>query len=317
MKYRVLRLVQWLVLPVAAVVLYRHLAVGEGSAMAAQLHAATSSMPSWFWPAMLLLTLANWGMEAVKWRKLVAAVEPMRFRRAFAATLAGTSVGLVTPNRTGEFLGRVFFISPGNRLKGACATAMGSMAQLITTLLAGMAALATGLFLPAPGDGRAYLGGLGLAALVVAAALLGLYVRPSLLQRLVRSVPLLHRLSAAVQVMDGYSRAQRCSVLGLSMVRYAIFCLQYLLCLSVFTGLGWQAGLPVVPVIYLVSTLVPTMLLSELGVRGSVAVALLAPLGMAPVLVLLASFAVWAMNLALPAAAGAVVLAAARLRARP
>lgn len=317
MKYRALRLVQWLVLPVAAVVLYRHLAVGEGSAMAAQLRGAIGSMPIWFWPVMLFLTLANWAMEAVKWRQLVAAVEPMRFRKAFAATLAGTSVGLVTPNRTGEFLGRVLFISPGNRIKGACATAMGSMAQLITTLLAGLGALAVGRHLPAHGADGPFAWGLAGAALAIAGAALWLYMRPAILQKFVRAVPLLRRLSGAVQVMEGYSPAERCTVLGLSMARYAIFCLQYLLCLAVFAGLGWQAGLPVVPVIYLVSTLVPTMLLSELGVRGSVAVAILAPLGMAPALVLLASFAVWAMNLALPAAAGAMVLAAARVRARP
>ncbi|MCB0771783.1 MAG: hypothetical protein KDB93_00205, partial [Flavobacteriales bacterium] len=75
-------------------------------------------------------------------------------------------------------------------------------------------------------------------------------------------------------------------------------------------------ALMTVPVVYLVSTLIPTMLLSELGVRGSVAVAMFAPLGGPAAMVLLASFGLWLVNLALPALAGALILLVARIRTR-
>lgn len=71
-----------------------------------------------------------------------------------------------------------------------------------------------------------------------------------------------------------------------------------------------------VPVIYLVSTLVPTVLLTELGVRGSAAVGFLVPLGGQAPQVLLATFLVWAVNLVLPAVAGSIILLLARIRTR-
>jgi hypothetical protein len=68
------------------------------------------------------------------------------------------------------------------------------------------------------------------------------------------------------------------------------------------------------PVVYLLATLVPTMLLTDLGVRGSVAVFLFAPMGGAAAHVLLAMSVVWTVNVLLPAMLGSVVLVAARIR---
>ena len=66
----------------------------------------------------------------------------------------------------------------------------------------------------------------------------------------------------------------------------------------------------------MVTTLVPTMMLTDLGVRGSASVALLTPVGGSPAVVLLASFGVWAVNIAMPALVGGVILLVARIRTR-
>jgi hypothetical protein len=122
-------------------------------------------------------------------------------------------------------------------------------------------------------------------------------------------VPLLRSLHRPAQVLSQVPTAALRWVLTLSALRYLVFAGQ-------FVGRLWwlevQVPLPVmvaaVTVIYLVSTLIPTMLLTELGVRGSVAVGILAPLGGDAALVLLATFSVWAINLVLPALAGSVIL---------
>ena len=76
---------------------------------------------------MLIGMVLNWTVESVKWRVLMRPVERIDAWRAFLGTIAGTSLALVTPNRTGEFIGRVLFLRPEARVAGAFATALGSM----------------------------------------------------------------------------------------------------------------------------------------------------------------------------------------------
>ena len=71
-----------------------------------------------------------------------------------------------------------------------------------------------------------------------------------------------------------------------------------------------------VPLIYLITTLIPSAMLTELGVRGSVAVAVLSPLGGEAALVLLATTCLWLINVAMPASAGSLILLVARIRIR-
>jgi uncharacterized membrane protein YbhN (UPF0104 family) len=264
-----------------------------------------------------LLVFVNWGIEALKWRLLVTHLQAITFGRAFIATVAGTSIGLITPNRTGEFVGRVLFLDPEHRFAGAFATALGSIAQFVVTLVAGGLALvllmALGHALPWPAGW--YSSALvSLTALVSAGALV-LYLFPGLLRHLLLLVPLLQRLKKASSVLDTYARRELLAVLGLSVLRYAVFTTQFvLLCVAFHVGTSVGTAMLAIPVVYLVSTLVPTVLLTELGVRGSAAVAFFAPLGGDEGAVLLATTLLWLLNLVLPAAAGSVLLVTARIR---
>lgn len=196
------------------------------------------------------------------------------------------------------------------------AALLGGIAQFITTLVFGAVAMAWWWHaLPkGPAVTAAWLaGGVALLAALVVLSL-WCYFRPWLLRRLIQAVPVLRRLDGAASLLEDYSPGHLRAVLCWSMARYIVFAAQYMLLLLVLAEVGWQYSAVIVPMIFLTTTLVPTMVLSELGVRGSVAVALLAPLGGQPGLVLLASFGVWAVNLALPAAAGALIILVARIR---
>ncbi|MCW5899343.1 MAG: flippase-like domain-containing protein [Flavobacteriales bacterium] len=267
----------------------------------------------------LVLVPVNWGIESWKWRRLVQRLEPLRPWRAFLATVAGTSIGLVTPNRTGEFLGRVLFLKPGDRVRGGFATALGSIAQFVITLLAGVTALvallATGHPLPWP-EGW-YSAALISLTCLVAAGTLVLYLFPALMRGSILALPVLRRLERPSAVLNTFRRIELLEVLTWSALRYAVFTFQYLLLCEAFRiGVAPMTTMLVVPVIYLVATIVPTVLLTEIGVRGSAALAFFTPLGAAPEGVLLATSTLWAINLVLPAAVGGVVLVTARIRAQ-
>lgn len=268
---------------------------------------------------VVALMLLNWWVESGKWRVLMAEVEPVGPGRAFVATIAGTSVGFVSLNRTGEFIGRVFFLAPENRIAGGFATALGSIAQFVVTLAAGGVGLfvltKAGIPLPWPAGWTSWILAT-LTALVTAIALV-LYLYPGLFRQLLLLVPFIQRFGHASAVLARFPRSRSLGVLVLSVVRYALFTFQFVLLLRTFgAGVGvWEAAAGV-PLVYLIATLIPSVMLTELGVRGSVAVAVLGPMGGEASIVLLATTCLWMINVALPACIGSVILVSARIRTR-
>lgn len=269
--------------------------------------------------SVLLLMVLNWALEASKWWLLLRPVERLPFARAFMATIAGTSVGLITINRTGEFLGRILFLSPENRASGAFASALGSIAQFLVTLVLGSIGLIVLLLsdnaLPWA-EQWVTLAVVMLAALVAVIATT-FYLFPRFLRQLLLLIPFLSRLEKASAVLGEYQQSELLRVLFLSLVRYGVFTFQYVLVLwSVQADVYWGALFVAVPVIYLLATLIPSIMLTELGVRGSVAVAVLGPLGANEAAVLLGTTVLWSINVAFPAIVGSVFMLLMRIRTK-
>ena len=142
MSRRTLLLVRWGIFLAACAFLFLRLSADQSThALWGEWRNAVDVAAWPVWGVMFAMAVLNWGIEAAKWRWLVAHLERMSLGRAFAATLAGTTVGLITPNRTGEFLGRVLFLAPEHRWQGGFATVLGSIAQFVVTLLLGGLAL--------------------------------------------------------------------------------------------------------------------------------------------------------------------------------
>lgn len=265
------------------------------------------------------LMIVNWGLEAMKWRILMHPVEYVAPLRAFWATIAGTSVGLVSVNRTGDLVGRVLFLRPENRVSGGFASALGSIAQFVVTLvLGGFGVLGLALSggpLPWPEGWMTWML-VSLTALASVAALV-LYLYPALFRQLLLYLPLLRRLERASSVLGDHKGHELVRVLLLSALRYLVFGVQFIFLLHGFdSGIPTSAAMLAIPVVYLIATLIPTLMLTELGVRGSVALAVFAPLGGADGPVLLATTCLWTINVALPACVGSVVLLLTKVRIR-
>jgi hypothetical protein len=268
--------------------------------------------------SILVLMLLNWWLESLKWRVLVRGVEPVSRARAFLATIAGTSIGVITPNRVGEFLGRVLFLAPEHRIAGSFATVVGSIAQFVVTVVMGTLGLL--VFLVGSWDLDSGLwqalsaAGLSLSIAVGVTSLV-LYFNTDLLRALVARLPVVHRWARHADVLASFSTNDLLRVLVLATGRYLVFTLQFALLLAVLAGVRPWDALWAIPLVYLVSTLVPTVMLTELGVRGSVAVALVPAAHELVPGVLLASTLIWTINVGLPALAGGIILLTAHLRA--
>ncbi len=109
---------------------------------------------SWKIYLALLLVFVNWGVEARKWQVLMKPVESIGFFNAFKAVLAGLAFSMNTPNRIGEYGGRVLYVHEGHRWKAFSLTIIGSFSQLIVTLAMGLGGLV--FFIAKPGNISGY-----------------------------------------------------------------------------------------------------------------------------------------------------------------
>src|ERR1700681_57972 len=98
---------------------------------------AATGKQQWKLYCMFSLMLINWTLETVKWQIALRPIQVIRFARAFKAILAGTCIASFTPNRVGEYLGRMLFVDPGNKVVSVAPTILCSMSQMLVTLTAG------------------------------------------------------------------------------------------------------------------------------------------------------------------------------------
>lgn len=226
--------------------------------------------------AVILMMTLNWSLEAIKWRLLIRKSERISFFRSLKGILTGISVGTFTPNRIGEFLGRSFVLDRSHPWKVFFMTMIGSYSQLLTTIVFG----ACGLLLFSYkyswlSTGFTYLDILiTFFVLATVAFVVLLYFNIHLLDKLFG--PWLRKrkpgFASWFHVIATYSSGELLLVMFFSICRYAVFSAQFFILLNYF-GLPltlWNT-LIFTSVTYLVASLIPSMALSEIGIRGSVA----------------------------------------------
>lgn len=271
--------------------------------------------------ALILMMVINWGIEALKWKFLIGQAEKINFITSFEAVLGGLAVSIFTPNRVGEFMGRVFILKKTDPLKAILLTIVGSFSQLLVTLVVGTVAY---LFF-APRylsilmyDSTWLVTGFSFSLVTVSLFSLFVFFNISALHRITILIPEKYsiRVRNSIDAMANCPRSLLLNTVVLSLLRYIVFSAQFYLAIRLmgvhFTVLQCTM---VIPVIYLALAAIPTVALSELGVRGSVSVFLFGLLAEAGVLdsaaalaVISASTLIWFINIAIPSLAGVIVI---------
>jgi len=225
-----------------------------------------------------ILMIVNWGIESLKWQFLINKIERVPFLKAFEAVLSGISVSVFTPNRVGEWFGRVFILEKANPWKGVFITMVGSLSQLLITIIVGSIALLfyipiyirnTELY-----ANYSYLYyGIILLVVVIIATLILIFLNvtslPSFVSRILRK-RFVH-FNEYFSVISTFTTFELTTVLLLSFLRYCVFTLQFYLFLMTFSvEIPLLHGLMIISLVFFIMTAIPTVTLAELGVRGSV-----------------------------------------------
>ena len=264
---------------------------------------------------------ANWSCEALKWRVLISHIQPISFLKAFRAILSGLSVSLAmnTPNGAGEYVGRILYIKEGNRLRAITLTFVGSISQLIVTMLMGT----IGIFLLRDNFVRAtnvlgfsirWSDALAYSSIAITTVLILIYFEISVLIRLLERIPFVARYAYFIQKLEDFGWKELLKVLLVSILRYSVFVVQYLLLLQLFNvGIGTVSAMWLITIMFLVLAIIPTIALAELGVRGKISIFLFGMFSTNTLGIVLTASSIWLINLVVPALAGSLFLLGIKL----
>ncbi|MEO7524109.1 MAG: lysylphosphatidylglycerol synthase domain-containing protein, partial [Ferruginibacter sp.] len=265
-----------------------------------------------FWIVFALM-FVNWGIEAAKWRRLISPLERFSFSRAVKSVLAGCSITMLTPNRIGEYGGRIMYVAEENRLKAISLTILGSISQLTVTMFMGTIGLIMlknsqqGMLLSSlPGfvnNAIIYF------SFIVTVILLLIYFKVHFFILLIARIKILKGVVKYIKVVDIFSGKQLLRILFLSVFRYMVFILQYVLLLQVLgVEISFLLSFWVLTVFYVTMVLLPTIGFIELPVRATASLKLLSVYSSNILGIQAAAFGIWLINLVIPAIIGSLLI---------
>ncbi len=249
-------------------------------------------------------TFVNWGIEAQKWRQLLTKMERLSFKDAFRAILCGITLSLFTPNRVGEYGGRVLILQHANRLQAIAVTLVGSLSQIIANVTLGAIGFLTfaGFYLKWNGW-QMELAIAGAVLLIVALLLVYFHVQKA--EQWMGKIPFFRRYKSYFKPIETYSQRELAQVLGWSFLRNLVFTLQYIgLCWAFNMEVGLLTAWMVVNTIFFVQLFIPSIALIELGIRGNLAIFFWGYVTTNHLAIIAATFSLWWINLMMPAIVG-------------
>lgn len=256
----------------------------------------------------------NWIFESLKWRVLLRT--RLSLNTAFKAVLGGVAVSLFTPNRIGEYGGRVLFVEAKHNWKAVIATMIGSIIQLAILLFGGMFGL---MFYARSVWGWEGMelwwvvllsGGSGVLLLLI---FFNVKRAVSLLRPILRW-KIAQRFSTAIEMIADYEGEILIKAMCWALLRYMTFCIQYVLLLTFFSvKIPLWAAFSGVATIFLIQAGVPLSPVMGLLARGELALFIWAPFSEQTVGILASTFSLFIINLAIPALVGMVLIAKTNL----
>ena len=298
---------------VLAISLYRQ--ISHQPDLAQRWAQISGSWKHWkFWTVIILMFL-NWGIESRKWQILIGHVQRFSFIRSFKSVLSGCSVTMLTPNRIGEYGGRIVYVQAQNRIKAISLSLVGSMSQLLVTMVMGSIGLlylrylshnnaGGGDVLPEFWDDVLIYLSIGLTVVMLL-----FYMRLGWMVRTMERVPALQKLVNHIRVLDEFNNRNLVQILLLSFVRYLVFVLQYVLMLQVMQiDIALWLCFWLMTVFYLVMAVAPSIGFIELPVRVTASWVIFKFYTSNELGVSTASLGIWLINLVIPALVGSLLI---------
>jgi len=246
----------------------------------------------------------NWGLEAFKWKLLIRSLEPVSYLTSIQSIFAGVTISIFTPSRLGEFVGRIFFLEKADKIQATLKSFIGSIMQLLVTVIAGIAAyMVLDIYYRNYFGSQQFISFQNAAILVFCSVLLialAVWIYSKRNKQFIN-------YKKYIEAFTDYPPSELLAIFGLSLLRYLIFSLQYYMILQFF---GVNAGITIlfslIALTFFVTSVIPTFSLTEIAVRSATAIYFFGTISIDSTAIIAASLLLWIINLAIPALIGSV-----------
>jgi len=256
--------------------------------------------------AVVVLMLVNWILEALKWKYLTRELQPTTLWRSIEAIFCGLTWAIFTPNRLGEYGGRVLFLPPHKRVYGVFVMGVGQFGQGTVTNVVGASALLWFLFTYIHLNPWFMVLCVFLGLALISFQLI-CFFNIRWLASWLAHIPFLKKYSRFFDIVGRYKKAHLIKVMLFCLARFSVFSFQYYLVIHLLLP-----ALPAFPVMmmvfnnFFVQSALPTLDIIDVGLRGMTASTFFGYITTEKLAVIAAVSSIWLTNLIIPAILGSV-----------
>jgi uncharacterized membrane protein YbhN (UPF0104 family) len=247
----------------------------------------------------------NWSLEARKWQLLIKPYEYISFFTALKSIFSGVTISIFTPNRVGEFAGRIFYLQETNKVQASVKSFIGSALQLMVTIIIGMVGLV--MYYNKQSNSLPFFNNMNYQNMVYGFLFLIIVITLLFFFLYKKKNTYLTNLKLLIKDALVVKKKTLLLIFLLSVLRYAIFTIQYYLILVVLkVDIDFITACMLIAIVFFIIAAVPTFAFTEIVVRGAVAVSVFSLIQVDTFIIVSASLLLWIINLALPALIGSV-----------
>ncbi len=247
---------------------------------------------------ILFLTFFNWFFEIVKWRNLVSFVKKIDLKESVEQSLGALTASLFTPNRIGEYGAKAIYFAKQFRKRILLLNLLGNMAQMAVTTILGIVG-----FLIFYNKYDIDISFYKLSRLLlVAVILIGFTILGFQQDRFKIKGFSLKRIKEYIREIS-----VRIHILNIlySVIRYLAFSFQFYFLLCIFgVNLTYTDAMVVITSMYLLSSIIPSVFIFDVIIKGSVAVYLFSFVQVNELTILTIITIMWLLNFVLPSIFG-------------
>jgi hypothetical protein len=240
---------------------------------------------------------ANWFFEILKWQTVISPVEKLSLTEATRQSLAALTVSLPTPNRVGEYGAKAIFFAPDKRKKVLLLNFFSNITQMGITCIFGFYGLVY------------VIANFGLSisvanSLIVILALMIFGITCYIFKEkelLIKDLS----IGKILRYTKNLPIEVKVKTILYSLLRYIIFSSLFYLLLNFFEAkIDVSEAMPIILAMYLLASIIPTIFIFDVVIRGGIAVWLFSLAGIPEWPVLCTVLAMWLLNFVIPAVWG-------------
>jgi len=247
---------------------------------------------------VLFLTVFNWFFEILKWKELVSTIKKISFFEATKQSLSALTASLFTPNRIGEYGAKAIYFTKRFRKRILLLNLLGNVFQMSITILLGVIGLyyfvtAYNIEISSHRISRFGI----MLIIIIGFSIFGVTQKKFKIKGFS-----IERIRSFIKDI---SLQKKILVFAYSVIRYAIFSFQFYFLLTL---LGAEPNYKDIMIgitsMYLLSSIIPTIFIFDVVVKGSIAVYVFGYLGINELTVLCVVTLMWILNFVLPSVFG-------------